>query len=171
MAHCIHDANIDAEERQAVKDLWKHTQSVVSKGRYGLVVLDELSLAMNYDLIATQHVVNFFAAAPTPGRCDSDRAGYAGGAAKYGRPGNGISAKLFAVEKYPQAIHQHSCQGGLKKRENYAMHSPQAGLCAGCVPASGFPGNGENTLLGPERASGSRFNPPRPPGTPPGRGI
>jgi len=51
------------------------------------------------------------------------------------------------------------------------MHSPQAGLCAGCVPASGFPGNGENTLLGPERASGSRFNPPRPPGTPPGRGF
>jgi cob(I)alamin adenosyltransferase len=64
MAHCIHDANINAEERQAVKDLWKHTQSVVSKGRYGLVVLDELSLAMNYDLIATQQVINFLQQRP-----------------------------------------------------------------------------------------------------------
>ena len=98
MAHCIHDANIDAEERQAVKDLWKHTQSVVSKGRYGLVVLDELSLAMKLRPDCDPACGELFAAAPTPGRCDSDRAGYAGGAAKYGRPGNGISAKLFAVE-------------------------------------------------------------------------
>ena len=39
-------------------------------------------------------------------------------------------------------------------------------------PGLGFPlAMEKNTLLGPERASGSRFNPPRPPGTPPGRGF
>ena len=64
MTHCIHGPEVCAEERQAVKDLWKHTQAVVHKGRYGLVVLDELSLAMNYNLISTQHVLNFLQQRP-----------------------------------------------------------------------------------------------------------
>ena len=36
----------------------------MSKGRYGLVVLDELSLAMNYSLIPTQQVVTFLQQRP-----------------------------------------------------------------------------------------------------------
>lgn len=59
MPHCIHSPEVDAETRQAVTDLWEHTKTVVGKGRYGLVVLDELSLAVNYDLIAAQEVVDF----------------------------------------------------------------------------------------------------------------
>ena len=64
MPHCIHGPEVDAEGRQAIKALWQHTQSVVSKGRYGLVVLDELSLAMNYSLIPTQQVVTFLQQRP-----------------------------------------------------------------------------------------------------------
>ena len=86
------------KERQAVKDLWKHTQSVVSKGRYGLVVLDELSLAMNYDLIATQHVVNFLQQRPPQVDVILTGPDMPEVLLNNGRPGNGISAKLFAVE-------------------------------------------------------------------------
>lgn len=64
MAHCIHGPKVKVEERQAVKELWKHTQLVVSKGRYGLVVMDELSLAMNYNLIPTQEVITFLQQRP-----------------------------------------------------------------------------------------------------------
>jgi cob(I)alamin adenosyltransferase len=64
MACCIHGSEVSADERQAVQDLWHHTQAVVSKGRYGLVVLDELSMAMNSDLIPTQDVVTFLRQRP-----------------------------------------------------------------------------------------------------------
>jgi cob(I)alamin adenosyltransferase len=64
MPHCIHGPEVDAAERQAVKALWQHTQAMVSKGHYSLVVLDELSLAMNYNLIPTQQVVNFLQQRP-----------------------------------------------------------------------------------------------------------
>jgi cob(I)alamin adenosyltransferase len=59
MAHCIHGPEVSQAEQQAVRDLWRHTQQVVAKGRYGLVVLDELSLAVNYQLIPTQEVIDF----------------------------------------------------------------------------------------------------------------
>ncbi|TVQ10887.1 MAG: P-loop NTPase family protein [Leptolyngbya sp. DLM2.Bin27] len=64
MAHCIHNSEVSASQQQAVKDLWVHTQSVIAKGRYGLVVLDELSLAVNYGLIPTQAVVDFLQQRP-----------------------------------------------------------------------------------------------------------
>ncbi|HSM83126.1 MAG TPA: P-loop NTPase family protein [Nodosilinea sp.] len=65
MPHCIHSPeSIEARERQAVKELWLHTKSVVTRGRYGLVVLDELSLAANYGLIATSDVVEFLQQRP-----------------------------------------------------------------------------------------------------------
>jgi cob(I)alamin adenosyltransferase len=60
MPHCIHDSEtISLVEKQAVKDLWLYTKAVVSRGRYGLVVFDELSLAVNYGLIPTQDAVDF----------------------------------------------------------------------------------------------------------------
>jgi len=64
MPRCIHGPEVSASEQQSVKDLWLHTKSVVTKGRYGLVVLDELSLAVNYGLIPTQDVVDFLQQRP-----------------------------------------------------------------------------------------------------------
>jgi cob(I)alamin adenosyltransferase len=58
LPYCIHEAPVDAVvQQQAVADLWQHTQTVINKGRYGLVVLDELSLAVHYHLIAADEVV------------------------------------------------------------------------------------------------------------------
>lgn len=65
MPHCIHAPDsVSAEDRQAVRDLWSHTKSVVARGRYGLVVLDELSLAASYGLISTQDIVDFLRQRP-----------------------------------------------------------------------------------------------------------
>lgn len=64
MPHCIHGPDIGASEQQSIQDLWIHTKSVVTKGRYGLVVLDELSLAVNYGLIPTEDVVDFLQQRP-----------------------------------------------------------------------------------------------------------
>ncbi|WOD38615.1 P-loop NTPase family protein [Nodosilinea sp. E11] len=65
MARCLHNPeSISPSEKQAVNDLWSHTKSVVSLGRYGLIVLDELSLAVNHGIIPTQDVVDFLRQRP-----------------------------------------------------------------------------------------------------------
>jgi cob(I)alamin adenosyltransferase len=64
MAHCIHGPEVDKDSRQAVLDLWRHTQAVVQKGRYGLVVLDEISLSLNYGLIPADEVLAFIGQRP-----------------------------------------------------------------------------------------------------------
>jgi cob(I)alamin adenosyltransferase len=64
MPGCIHGADADETQRQAVLDLWHHTQAVVARGQYGLVVLDELSLAMNYKLISVEAVIQFLQQRP-----------------------------------------------------------------------------------------------------------
>ncbi|PZV01692.1 MAG: cob(I)yrinic acid a c-diamide adenosyltransferase [Leptolyngbya sp.] len=64
MPRCIHGPEISPSEQQAIQNLWSHTKAVVSRGRYGLIVLDELSLAINYGLIPTQDVVDFLKQRP-----------------------------------------------------------------------------------------------------------
>ncbi|NJL45295.1 MAG: P-loop NTPase family protein [Leptolyngbyaceae cyanobacterium SM2_3_12] len=59
MPHCIQGPEVSEAEQQAVTDLWEHTKAAVTRGRYGLVVLDELSLAVNYNLILTEDVIDF----------------------------------------------------------------------------------------------------------------
>ncbi|MBD0266944.1 MAG: P-loop NTPase family protein [Cyanobacteria bacterium Co-bin8] len=64
MAHCVHTSDVTDEDRIAIQDLWQHTQRVVQQGRYALVVLDELSLAMTYGLIAEAEVLHFLKQRP-----------------------------------------------------------------------------------------------------------
>jgi cob(I)alamin adenosyltransferase len=64
MAHCVHTADISDGDREAIQDLWQHTQRVVQQGRYALVVLDELSLAIAYGLIAEAEVLEFLQQRP-----------------------------------------------------------------------------------------------------------
>lgn len=55
---CIRSPDITTEAKSALLVLWQHTQSVVSEGKYGLVVLDELSLAVDFGLIKENEILN-----------------------------------------------------------------------------------------------------------------
>jgi cob(I)alamin adenosyltransferase len=54
---CIDTPNLEASEAIALKDLWQFTQAAVAEGRYALIVLDELSLAINLGLIPEAEVL------------------------------------------------------------------------------------------------------------------
>ncbi|HEY9630812.1 MAG TPA: P-loop NTPase family protein [Coleofasciculaceae cyanobacterium] len=64
LPHCIDSPNVEAGEAIAIRDLWNHTQAVVSSGQYSMVVLDELSLAINFGLISEIEVLNFLKQRP-----------------------------------------------------------------------------------------------------------
>jgi cob(I)alamin adenosyltransferase len=64
LPRCIDTPHLDAEEADALTQLWRHTQKVVLSGQYTLVVLDELSLAINFDLISETEVLAFLAKRP-----------------------------------------------------------------------------------------------------------
>jgi len=60
----IDTPELDETEREALQNLWDHTRHVVSQGLYSLVVLDELSLAMNFGLIPEAEVLEFLRTRP-----------------------------------------------------------------------------------------------------------
>ena len=64
MLRCVDGSTLEEGDRQAVIDLWNHTREVVAKGRYGLVVLDEVSLALNYGLVPIEEVIEFIQQRP-----------------------------------------------------------------------------------------------------------
>lgn len=64
MPHCVHGPEVSAEAQVAIQDLWLHTQAVVQQGRYSLVVLDELSLAIHYNLLAEAELMTFLEQRP-----------------------------------------------------------------------------------------------------------
>lgn len=64
LPRCIDTPNLDETESQALQKLWQYTQQVVSDGKYSLVVLDELSLAINFGLIPETEVLQFLASRP-----------------------------------------------------------------------------------------------------------
>ncbi|OCQ98849.1 cob(I)yrinic acid a c-diamide adenosyltransferase [Nostoc sp. MBR 210] len=64
LPRCIDTPQLDEAENQALQKLWQHTQNVVSEGKYSLVVLDELSLAINFGLIPEVDVLAFLAKRP-----------------------------------------------------------------------------------------------------------
>ncbi|MEO1792430.1 MAG: P-loop NTPase family protein [Cyanobacteria bacterium J06629_19] len=54
---CIKSPEVDEATRSAVQELWHHTQLAVRGGVYGLLVLDELSLAIDFGLISENEVL------------------------------------------------------------------------------------------------------------------
>src|SRR4028118_2040637 len=52
----IDTPQLDEAETKSLLALWQHTQKVVSEGKYAFVVLDELSLAIDFGLIALEEV-------------------------------------------------------------------------------------------------------------------
>ncbi|MBD2094198.1 P-loop NTPase family protein [Trichocoleus sp. FACHB-591] len=65
LPRCIDTPHLDETEMRSLLDLWHHTQSVVMQGNYDLVVLDELSLAINFGLIAETEVLAFLQKRPS----------------------------------------------------------------------------------------------------------
>ena len=64
LPRCIDTPHLDEAEADSLLHLWQHTQKVVSEGRYSLVVLDELSLAINFGLIPEEEVLAFLEKRP-----------------------------------------------------------------------------------------------------------
>ncbi|MDM9382902.1 P-loop NTPase family protein [Chlorogloeopsis sp. ULAP01] len=64
LPRCIDTPDIEDTEAQALQKLWQYTQEVVFEGKYSLVVLDELSLAINFGLIPETEVLSFLAKRP-----------------------------------------------------------------------------------------------------------
>ncbi|NEP18095.1 MAG: P-loop NTPase family protein [Leptolyngbya sp. SIO4C1] len=63
-AGCITEATRDRTAAAAVTELWQHTRLMIEQASYGLVVLDELSLAIQYDLLPESEVLELLAARP-----------------------------------------------------------------------------------------------------------
>jgi len=59
LSRCIDTPVLDEEEQQSLQELWLYTQNVVCQGKYELVVLDELSLAITFGLISETDVLAF----------------------------------------------------------------------------------------------------------------
>jgi cob(I)alamin adenosyltransferase len=64
LPRCIDTPQLDPVEAESLRDLWKYTQKVVFEGEYSLVVLDELSLAINFGLIPQDEVLRFLELRP-----------------------------------------------------------------------------------------------------------
>ena len=64
LPRCIDTPHLDDEEAQSLLSLWRYTQEVVLQEKYELVVLDELSLAINFGLISETEVLAFLGKRP-----------------------------------------------------------------------------------------------------------
>jgi cob(I)alamin adenosyltransferase len=59
LSRCLDTPQATEVEAEALRQLWQQTQEVVLAGKYELVVLDELSVAMQYGFIAQAEVIRF----------------------------------------------------------------------------------------------------------------
>lgn len=64
LPRCIDTSLLEDSEAESLQKLWQYTQLVVLEGRYSLVVLDELSMAVNLGLIPETEVLTFLAKRP-----------------------------------------------------------------------------------------------------------
>jgi cob(I)alamin adenosyltransferase len=58
LERCIDTPHLEPEEALALTDLWQFTREAMRGGKYGLVVLDELSLALKLGLISEAEVLD-----------------------------------------------------------------------------------------------------------------
>jgi cob(I)alamin adenosyltransferase len=65
LPRCLDTPNLEESETAALRQLWEYTQDVVANNQYSLVVLDELSLAINLGLILEQEVLDFLRDRPS----------------------------------------------------------------------------------------------------------
>ncbi|GAB4214332.1 MAG: P-loop NTPase family protein [Synechococcales cyanobacterium] len=65
LTRCIDSPHLEPEEHQAITELWHFTQSAVASGRFGLVVLDELSLAIKFGFIPETEVLDLLHQRPS----------------------------------------------------------------------------------------------------------
>lgn len=65
LSRCLHTADVTADERETIAHLWEETQSLAKTGRYALVVLDELSLAIQFGLISAASALDFLTTRPS----------------------------------------------------------------------------------------------------------
>lgn len=64
LPRCIDTPDLEETEVAALRDLWEQTRSIVAAGKYSLVVLDELSLAINFGLISEAEVLALIESRP-----------------------------------------------------------------------------------------------------------
>ncbi len=64
LPRCIDTPHLDDADTQSLQKLWHYTQKVVFEGQYSLVVLDELSLAIHFNLISETEVLAFLTKRP-----------------------------------------------------------------------------------------------------------
>lgn len=64
LPRCIDTPQIEESEARSLQELWQHTCTVVAEGRYSLIVLDELSLAIHLGLIPEAEVLEFLRTRP-----------------------------------------------------------------------------------------------------------
>lgn len=65
LPRCIDTPDLEEPEAIALRDLWRYTQATATQGKYSLVVLDELSLAINFGLISEAEVLGFLRNRPS----------------------------------------------------------------------------------------------------------
>ena len=62
---CISSPEITDTTQAALSALWQHTQTAVNNGKYGLIVLDELSLAIDFGLIKENELLTLLKNRPS----------------------------------------------------------------------------------------------------------
>jgi cob(I)alamin adenosyltransferase len=64
LPRCIDTPHLDEGQMQSLRSLWEWTRDVILQGRYSLVVLDELSVAINLGLIPEVEVLEMLQKCP-----------------------------------------------------------------------------------------------------------